>query len=931
MLVLVGGSSHRKGGIMVFTRSAVGMAALVVALAAAPAAAQSVTVPSGTIQTTPITVFSNGTVTVQSNATLTTSSDRAIDWIATGSLTIANSGTVTSTATNGHAITVTGGNNTRNFTVTNNAGSLISSQGDAILFGVTPNGGNISISNNGIIRSTDGGLAINLDAVTGSSSLSVGIGNGVTGEIRSWGNDAIHPGQGRPLINPSQGTIISNSGLISADGPAGGNYDAIDWGTYFGTVNNAATGTIVGQRYGITANAVATITNNGTIRGVTAEGIKLVGNFADTITTSGLIAGGNGTAVDMGGGDDRLVYNPGATFSGLVNGGTGNDSVVITSPNGTLDTTNFVSFEQLSFQAVGTWTVATPLNFSSGTVFSGNGAATGRLLGDTSTLVGNFTNARLSYYQTTNGTLNATFTNLQELLKDGPGTLTINDAITTGTIRLLGGTTIINNRVNNLSVSNGAIVTGNFTAGATNISVSTFSPGGDAIGAITVDSLSLVQAIIPYNTSGSGAADRITVLGNASGTASLVVTRDATPYTVGTRYTVMTFSSANGFRPSLGIVQTPVNGTEFRLVNIAGAIQLELVRTSNALPIIAGSPNQLAIAQAFTLFGSSNPAVAALIVIPDDATVRRGLSTLTGEVHATIRNAAVADAQLIDNAVIGRMESLDTRSGFWGRYLLNRAHDDANGNANATNRNGWGAVGGIDARIGDARVGFGAGYTDSSLYSAAIRSIGRYESVHIFGYAGGDLGPVTLRSGAGFSWVKNKTDRRAIFPGINERFTANYDARIFHSFAEAGVPLTLGGGSAEPFVGFQAYRVDSDGFTETGNAAMALKDGRQQNKYYLGQLGLRSEAELNSDIVLRSRVAWQHVFGDGMLDRSMTLRAGGVPFEIVGNGLARNSATASVEVSFRASDQIAASIGYDGLISKDNAAGSFRATVSVGF
>lgn len=101
-----------------------------------------------------------------------------------------------------------------------------------------------------------------------------------------------------------------------------------------GTILNAAGGEIFGETNGILiddgdrngAYAATRITNEGTITGELGYGIRLIGDFDDTLVNRGTIEAKNegGIAVDMGNGADRLVNS--GTIQGPIDLGGGNDS-----------------------------------------------------------------------------------------------------------------------------------------------------------------------------------------------------------------------------------------------------------------------------------------------------------------------------------------------------------------------------------------------------------------------------------------------------------------------------------------------------------------------------------------------------------------------------------------------------------------------------
>jgi len=83
--------------------------------------------------------------------------------------------------------------------------------------------------------------------------------------------------------------------------------------------------------------------------------------LAGTVTNAGTIIGTDGTAVQFGGGDDRMVVDPGAVFIGTVDGGGGSNVLELAAGTGdrTLSGlgTSFANFETVVFDANANWTV----------------------------------------------------------------------------------------------------------------------------------------------------------------------------------------------------------------------------------------------------------------------------------------------------------------------------------------------------------------------------------------------------------------------------------------------------------------------------------------------------------------------------------------------------------------------------------------------
>lgn len=171
------------------------------------AQAASFTVNSGTSSTTAQSIVSGDTGTTESGATLTTSGSTAAVTVGTGTTSLTNSGTISQTGT---GRTIDANTSTPVFTLTNNAGGLITAAGAEVIR-LNRAAGSYLIDNQGTIWqqgvSEDGSRAIKADANFSSTNNRIinGSVSNTGAVIRSNGNDAMRLG----VISPSPTTVAS--------------------------------------------------------------------------------------------------------------------------------------------------------------------------------------------------------------------------------------------------------------------------------------------------------------------------------------------------------------------------------------------------------------------------------------------------------------------------------------------------------------------------------------------------------------------------------------------------------------------------------------------------------------------------------------------------------------------------------------------------
>jgi autotransporter passenger strand-loop-strand repeat protein len=278
-----------------------------------------------------------------------------------------------------------------------NAGAITSDHQNGIVLvagGTVVNSGNISGGTDGV--DTRGGtiLVTNTGSINGVGDSGVYLQGGGTVSNAS-GKSITGARDGVNVVGTFSATVF-NAGAIT-----GSNLNAIYLG-HGGYVSNASSGTIKDRDSGIYAtNATATVINAGNIEGATIDGVRLKAGGAVANERGGMIAGTLGVAiygsagtVENAGkimaasgndavyfdenGANRLVVDPGATFTGkVVADSAGSNTIELTDKYGGVGTLNgvgsvFAGFQSAYIDASANWTLGGTLG---GTVNLGMGAA----------------------------------------------------------------------------------------------------------------------------------------------------------------------------------------------------------------------------------------------------------------------------------------------------------------------------------------------------------------------------------------------------------------------------------------------------------------------------------------------------------------------------------------------------------------------------
>ena len=276
-----------------------------------------------------------------------------------------------------------------------NAGS-VSANGIAVA-----SGGTVSNVIGGTITGTPNTGTGSFDAITGAAGTATVVNDGSIGIATAHGTgDGIDLRGGGSVTNLSNGQITGNNAIYALAAAtitnfgtigdlAGDNFGGVGLGAG-GSVTNLSGG-VIRAKQAILASGAATVVNNGSIGGASTSGffgvyvsggtgsitnqgsgaisgyfgIGLIG-VAGTVENAGNIAGVKDAVLFSAGFANSLIFDPGAVFTGTVDGGNtigagAVSTMELTSAPGTGTLSGlgaqFVNFAQIQIDAGATWTL----------------------------------------------------------------------------------------------------------------------------------------------------------------------------------------------------------------------------------------------------------------------------------------------------------------------------------------------------------------------------------------------------------------------------------------------------------------------------------------------------------------------------------------------------------------------------------------------
>ncbi|TCT02083.1 outer membrane autotransporter protein [Aquabacter spiritensis] len=437
--------------------------------------------------------------------------------------------------------------------------------------------------------------------------------------------------------------------------------------------------------------------------------------------------------------------------------------------------------------------------------------------------------------------------------------------------------------------------------------------------------------------------DRVHATGNAAVAGTLVVNTSA-GWTANYAYTFLTAGGTVTGTFSDVIDDLPLADAE--LTYGSNSVSFTLVSNLVSFATLAATPDQMAVAAAAESLGSGNPVFDSLLML-DAPAAQAAFSSLSGGAYPSTASMFLLDSRFVREATLSRARGpLNTaaslvpgappagQSGVWAQAFGSWGTLDGSADAASLSRTVSGVFSGIDGRIGDAvRLGFAAGYSQTSFDVSSLASSGSSDDYHVALYGGARLGLFDVRAGAAFTWHDVSANRTVAYSGFSDRHTADFSAHTGQVYAEAAIPWSFAAGALEPFANLAYVRGSTDGFTELGGAS-SLTAQTQTDDVVFTTLGLRGAVPFalgTIPVSARGSVGWQHAFGDLTPETQFTFASGSLPFAIDGVGLPQNALLLEGGLDFAFTANAGLSLVYSGLWSNSGTDNAFKGTFQVQF
>jgi subtilase-type serine protease len=490
------------------------------------------------------------------------------------------------------------------------------------------------------------------------------------------------------------------------------------------------------------------------------------------------------------------------------------------------------------------------------------------------------------------------------------GLLAVNGSLTSAVTVNDSGTLGGNGRIAALTANAGGTVAPGNSIGTLQVSGDVmFAPGSTY--AVELSPTSSDQIIAGGTATVSGA----TVSLSLENSPTLLSTQQVQSL-LGHQYNIL--QAAGGIQGQFGAVLPNYLFIGGSLDYAASGIQLSVERNATTFASVGQTPNQRSVAAAVEGLGTGNPVYESLLLSPTASSAQQAFQQLSGEIYPALGSVLINDSRYLRDAVGERLnEANGSQSNGWIKALGAWGKTDERYDTAGYTTSIGGLLAGVDGAVDDeTRVGLVAGYSDSSAnMGSGTHSSAQVDSYHLGAYAGHELGAWRLSAGGAYSWHRADVKRDLQYVDVSAKQKAKVDAATTQVFGEAAYRLDLQPLALEPFANLAYVHLDTEGFTEKGDAA-ALKSSGERRDAVLSTLGVRALKTLTlsgqQHLDLSGSLGWQHNLSHTDSEEHLAFASGGAPFVVQSSPLVRDAALVGAHASLALSRDVRLNLDYTG-------------------
>ncbi|WP_426234201.1 autotransporter domain-containing protein [Pseudomonas sp. TWP3-2] len=385
---------------------------------------------------------------------------------------------------------------------------------------------------------------------------------------------------------------------------------------------------------------------------------------------------------------------------------------------------------------------------------------------------------------------------------------------------------------------------------------------------------------------------------------------------LGRQYDIL--QAAGGIQGRFGAVLPDYLFIGGNLAYTGNGIQLNVERNATTFASVGQTPNQRSVATAAESLGAGNSVYESLLLSASASDAQQAFQQLSGEIYPALGSMLINDSRQLRDAVGERLhDASGAQSNGWIKTLGAWGTTDSSHETAGYSTSIGGLLAGVDGALDEqTRIGLVTGYSDSSLsMGSGTHSSAKVDSYHLGAYAGHEIGAWRLSTGAAYSWHRADVKRDLQYGDVSAKQKAKVDAATTQVFGEAAYRLDLQPLALEPFANLAYVHLNTDGFTEKGDAA-ALKSGDDQRDAVLSTLGVRALKTINLSagqaLDLSGHLGWQHSLSDIESEQHLRFASGGSAFAVESSPLVRDAALVGVKASLALTRDVRVNLDYTG-------------------